>query len=221
MVCQRIYGTLADYEDQNDHNTLRSDPVFKLIAGRLPVDRNLTSQLMLSWFENTVSIADLWRFRDALLDEFIQSFDQPTTHLTLDLDVFDDPAHGNQQLIMLHGYYEQYQYLPIAITCAENDMVVLVGLRYGTCPAYLGADNDLRCLVQKLWAVWPDVHIHARADSGFEVPVMYGACRELRLSYTFGIAMNPRFCSLSDELLKQAVQTYEETKEPQRLFLAE
>jgi hypothetical protein len=221
MVRQRIYGILADYEDQNDHDTLRSDPVFKLIADRLPEDRDLASQPTLSRFENSVSIADLWRLRDALLDEFIQSFDQPPAHLTLDLDAFDDPAHGNQQLIMFHGYYEQYQYLPIAITCAENDMVPLVGLRYGTCPAYLGADNDLRYLVAKLRAVWPDVHIHVRGDSGFGVPVMYTVCRELRLSYTFGIAMNPRLCSLSDDLLKQAVQVYEETKEPQRLFVAE
>jgi hypothetical protein len=100
-------------------------------------------------------------------------------------------------------------------------MTALVGLRYGTCPAYLGADNDLRYLVSKLRAVWPDVHIHVRADSGFGVPVMYNVCRELRLSYTFGIAMNPRLCRMSDELLKQAVQVYEQTKEPQRLFVAE
>ncbi len=221
MVRQRIYGILADYEDQNDHDTLRSDPVFKLIADRLPEDRDLASQPTLSRFENSVSIADLWRLRDALLDEFIQSFDQPPAHLTLDLDAFDDPAHGKQQLIMFHGYYEQYQYLPIAITCAENDMVPLLGLRYGTCPAYLGADNDLRYLVAKLRAVWPDVHIHVRGDSGFGVPVMYKVCRELRLSYTFGIGMNPRLCSLSDDLLKQAIQVYEDTKEPQRLFVAE
>ena len=123
MVRQRIYGILADYEDQNDHDTLRSDPVFKLIADRLPDDPDLASQPTLSRFENAVSIADLWRLRDVLVDLFIQSFDEPPRHLTLDLDAFDDPAHGQQQLIMFHGYYEQYQYLPIAITCAENDMV--------------------------------------------------------------------------------------------------
>ena len=127
MVRQRIYGILADYEDQNDHDTLRSDPVFKLIADRLPDDPDLASQPTLSRFENAVSIPDLWRLRDVLVDLFIQSFDRPPRHLTLDIDAFDDPAHGQQQLIMFHGYYEQYQYLPIVITCAENDMVVLVG----------------------------------------------------------------------------------------------
>src|SRR5271155_1356631 len=220
MVRQRIFGILADYEDKNDHDPLRSDPVFKLIADRLPGDRDLASQPTLSRFENMVSIADLWRLRDVLVDLFIQSFDRPPGHLTFDLDAFDDPAHGNQQLIMFHGYYEQYQYLPIVITCAENDMVPLVGLRYGTCPAYLGADNDLRYLVGRLRAVWPDVHIHVRGDSGFGVPLMYNVCQELRLSYTFGIGMNSRLRDLSDELLNQAVKDFETTKKPQRLFLA-
>jgi hypothetical protein len=105
MVRQRIYGILADYEDQNDHDTLRSDPVFKVIADRLPVDPDLASQPTLSRFENAVSIPDLWRLRDVLADEFIQSFQAPPRHITLDLDAFDDPAHGDQQLIMFHGYY--------------------------------------------------------------------------------------------------------------------
>jgi hypothetical protein len=220
LVRQRIYGILADYEDQNDHETLRSDPVFKLIADRLPDGRDLASQPTLSRFENAVSIADLWRLRDALVDLFIQSFEAPPSHLTLDLDAFDDPAHGDQQLIMFHGYYDQYQYLPIVITCAENDLVLLVGLRHGTCAATLGADNDLRYLVGRLRAAWPDVHIHVRADSGFGVPLMYDVCRELRLSYTLGIGLNSRLRELSDDLLGQAVKEFERTKEPQRLFLA-
>src|SRR5438552_108760 len=75
MVRQRIFGILADYVDQNDHDTLRSDPVFKLIADRLPDDPDLASQPTLSRFENAVSIPDLWRLRDVLVDLFIQSFD--------------------------------------------------------------------------------------------------------------------------------------------------
>lgn len=219
MVRQRIYGILADYEDQNDHDTLRSDPVFKLIADRLPDDRDLASQPTLSRFENAVSIPDLWKLRDVLADQFIQSFDVPPSHITLDIDAFDDPAHGNQQLIMFHGYYEQFQYLPIAVTCAENDMVLLVALRHGTCHASLGADNDLRYLTQKLRAVWPDVHIHVRGDSGLGVPLMYNVCRELSLTYTFGIGMNSRLRDLSEDLQKQASQEYEKTNQAQRLFM--
>jgi hypothetical protein len=218
MVRQRIYGILADYEDQNDHDTLRSDPVFKLLADRLPDGPDLASQPTLSRFENAVSIADLWRLRDVLADLFIQSFDRPPGHLTLDVDAFDDPAHGQQQLIMFHGYYEQYQYLPIVVTCAENDMVLLVGLRHGTCHASLGVDDDLRYLMARLRAAWPDVRVHVRGDSGLGVPRMYDVCRELRLDYTFGLAMNRRLCAASDGLLGQAVERYERTGEPQRLF---
>jgi len=218
MVRQRIYGILADYEDQNDHDTLRSDPIFKLVADRLPEDPDLASQPTLSRFENAVSIADLWRLRDVMVDLFIQSFDAPPRHLTLDIDAFDDPAHGQQQLTLFHGYYEQNQYLPIAITCAENDMVVLVGLRHGTCHAALGADNDLRYLMGRLRAVWPDVQIEIRGDSGFGVPKMYDVCQELRLDFTFGIGMNSRLREASDDLLKQAVEQYGLTGEPQRLF---
>ncbi len=220
MVRQRIYGIVADYEDQNDHDTLRSDPIFKLIADRLPEDPDLSSQPTLSRFENAVKIPDLDRLRDVLVDLFIQSFDQPPRHLTLDIDAFDDPAHGAQQLIMFHGYYDQYQYLPVVITCAENDMVLLIGLRHGTCEASLGVDNDLRYLMGRLRAVWPDVQIHVRGDSGLGVPRMYLVGRELRLSYTFGIGMNSRLRDLSEGLLKEAVEEYEKTGQPQRRFLA-
>ena len=219
MVRQRIYGIIADYEDQNDHDTLRSDPVFKLIADRLPEDRDLASQPTLSRFENAVTIADLWRLRDEFADRFIRSFDKPPLRITLDLDAFDDPAHGRQQLIMFHGYYDQYQYLPIVITCAENDEVVLIGLRHGTCHASLGADDDLRYLAGRIRAVWPDVQIVIRADSGFATPVMYDVCEELGLTYTIGLGMNPRLKKLSDSLLEEAVETYAETGKPQRLFL--
>jgi hypothetical protein len=218
MVRQRIYGILADYEDQNDHDTLRSDPVFKLIADRLPDDPHLASQPTLSRFENAVSIADLWRLRDALVDSFLASFRHPPRHITLDLDAFDDPAHGQQQLTFFHGYYEQYQYLPIVVTCAENDMVLLVGLRHGTCHASLGADDDLRYLAGRLRAAWPGVRIDVRGDSGPGVPRMYDICRELDLTYTFGIAMNSRLRAASDDLLAEAVAGYERTGLPQRLF---
>jgi hypothetical protein len=221
MVRQRIYGILADYEDQNDHDTLRSDPVFKLIAGRLPEDDDLASQPTLSRFENAVTISDLWRLRDVLATLFIQSFAAPPAHLTFDLDAFDDEAHGQQQLVLFHGHYEQYQYLPIAITCAENDAVVLVGLRHGTSHAALGADDDLRYLVQRLREVWPDVQISVRGDCAFGVPWMYAVCEELRLTFTFGLALNSRLKTLSEPLQEQAVAEYERSGHPQRLFLAD
>jgi len=219
MIRQRVYGILGDYEDQNDHDTLRSDPVFKLLADRLPEDKDLASQPTLSRFENAVSVADLFRLRDALVDDFIASFQEAPRRLTLDVDAFDDPAHGHQQLIMFHGYYEQYQYLPITFTCAENDMTLLAGLRHGTCAAYLGADDDLTYLVGRLRAVWPDVQISIRGDSGFGVPCMYDACERLDVTYTFGLAMNKRLQAISAELLESVAKNFQETQTPQREFL--
>ena len=107
MVRSRVYGILAGYEDQNDHDTLRADPVFKLIADRSPVDTDLASQPTLSRFENAISIKSLKRLRDVFIDQFIASFDTPPRHLTFDLDAVDDPAHGHQQLTFWHGHYDQ------------------------------------------------------------------------------------------------------------------
>jgi Transposase DDE domain group 1 len=106
MVRSRVYGILAGYEDQNDHDTLRADPVFKLLADRSPEDDHLASQPTLSRFENAISIPSLKRLRDVFLDQFIASFDTPPRHLTFDLDAVDDPAHGQQQLTFWHGYYD-------------------------------------------------------------------------------------------------------------------
>jgi hypothetical protein len=135
MVRSRVFGILAGYEDQNDHDTLRTDPVFKLIADRSPDDPDLASQPTLSRFENAISIKSLMRLRHVFLDQFITSFDAPPCHLTFDLDAVDDPAHGQQQLTFWHGYYDQNQYLPLVITCADNDQFVMLSLRPGNVPA--------------------------------------------------------------------------------------
>ena len=189
------------------------------MCDRLPNGIDLASQPTLSRFENAVSIADLRRLRDALCDEFLDAFTVPPARITLDMDVFDDPAHGRQQLICFHGFYEQYQYLPIAITCVETDMVALVGLRHGTCAATLGADDDLRYLARRIRERFPDVEIIVRADSACGGPLMYEVCEELRLTHTFGLSMNPRLKAASADLLAQAEKQFEETGVKQWLFL--
>ena len=172
MVRARVYGILAGYEDQNDHDTLRHDPMLKLIADRSPTDDALASQPTLSRFENSINIPSLKRLRDVFIDQFIASFDAPPRHLTFDLDAVDDPAHGNQQLTLWHNYDDQNQYLPLLITCADNDQLVLLCLRHGSCHAALSADADLAYLVGRLRRVWPDVVISVRADAGFGVPAL-------------------------------------------------
>lgn len=221
MVRQRVYGILAGYEDQNDHDTLRHDPVFQLVCDRLPEEgHELASQPTLSRFENAISVKALFRLRELFVDQFLASFDEQPGRLTFDLDGFDDPAHGAQQLTLFHGYYKQNQYFPLIITNAETDLTVMVALRHGTAHAALGADEDLEYLVTRLRQKWPDVDIEVRADSGFGVPRMYEVCERLRIWYTFGIGMNSRLKTESDDLLAESVAQYEQTHAPQRLFTA-
>ena len=218
MARTRLYGILADYEDQNDHDTLRHDPVFKLLAGRSPQDADLASQPTLSRFENAIDCASLKRLRDVLIDQFIRSFATPPKRLTFDIDAVDDPTHGHQQLTLFHGYFGQYQYFPLIITCSDNDQVVMVSLRHGTAHAALGADADLEHLVARLRQVWPDVHIQVRGDAGCGVPWMYQACEPLGVEYTFGLSANQVLQRETEELLAEAVRRFEETGQPQRLF---
>lgn len=218
MSRSRIYGILADYVDQNDHDTLRSDPVFKLIANRLPDAADLASQPTLSRFENSIDIPSLKRLREEFVDQFIASFVVPPRHLTFDLDAIDDPAHGAQQLALFHGYFDQYQYFPAFITSADNDQVVVLSLRHGSAHAALGADDDLEFLVQRLRRVWPDVRICVRGDAGYGTPKMYDVGERLNIEYLFGLAANKRLQRASETLLAEAVRRFEEIGTSQRLF---
>src|SRR3954469_23913667 len=218
MVRMRVFGILAGYEDQNDHDALRTDPVFKLIADRSPADDDLASQPTLSRFENQINIPSLKRLRQVFVDQFIASFAQPPLSLTFDLDAVDDPTHGTQQLTLFHGFYEQYQYLPLVITCAENDQIVMVSLRHGTAAASLGADDDLEYLATRVRAAWPNVRIHVRGDGGFGNPTMYEVSERLEVTYTYGLSTNAVLQRASEELLAEAVRLWDETHTPQRLF---
>ena len=131
--------------------------------------------------------------------------------MTFDLDAVDDPAHGHQQLTFWHAYYDQNQYLPLVVTCAENDQFVMVVCGTARAPAALGADDDLDYLVTRLRAVWPDVRIHLRGDGGFGVPTMYEVCERLEISYTFGLSTNAVLQRASEELLAEAVRLWDET----------
>lgn len=220
MARARIYGILADYADQNDHDVLRSDPIFKLVCGRSIEDDDLASQPTLSRFENAIDVKSFFRLQEVLLEQFIASFDKPPAHLTLDIDPFDDPTHGAQQLTFFHGYYGQYQYLPRVITCAENDLVVAVCLLHGTAHPALGAADDMAWVVRRLREAFPGVRLHLRGDSGYGTPAVYEAAEELEIDYTVGIGMNATLKTWSDSLLAEAVAQWEATGQPQRLFTA-
>jgi len=223
LLRQRLYGLLADYEDCNDHDTLRADPVFKLIAERLPEADPLASQPTLSRFENAVSINTLWQTLDFLTTTGIERLQEKNNGglpaaLTLDLDATDDPAHGQQQLVLFPGYYGQYQYFPLVISEPTTKHVFYAALRPGAVHAAHGADDDLQFVVKRLRQTRCDLAIHVRGDSGFGVPWMYKICEENRLTYTFGLAANQRLQALAQPLLDRTVSEYKRTGEKQRRF---
>jgi hypothetical protein len=223
MLRQRFFGILAGYEDCNDHDTLRDDPVFKLVAGRLPEDDALASQPTLSRFENLITPAVLQKLIDFNIATGIERLKQKhggklPASITLDLDATDDPTHGNQQLTFFHGYFEQYQYFPLVISEPTTKHVLVAWLRPGTVHASLGAEDDLMRVVSALRKERPDIAIHVRADAGFGLPLMYKICEENGLSYTLGFSSNARLKKLTEGLMQQAIEQYERTGEKARLF---
>jgi Transposase DDE domain group 1 len=223
MLRQRLFGILAGYEDCNDHDTLRDDPIFKLIADRLPQDKSLASQPTLSRFENLPTPAVLQKLIDFNITTGIERLKRKhggtlPASITLDLDPTDDPTHGHQQLALFHGYFGQYQYFPLIISEPTTKHVFIAWLRPGTVHASLGADDDLMRVVNALRKERPDIQIHVRADAGFGLPRMYEICEENGLTYTFGFSTNPRLKKRTEGLMQRAVEGHQQSKQKQRLF---
>lgn len=220
IIRQRVFGIIAGYEDQNDHDTLRSDPVFKLIADRTPEQDDLASQPTISRIENAVTPADLLRLEDWFIQSFVDSFDQPPNRITLDIDTFADPTHGDQQLTFYNGFYGQYQYQVRVITCAENEQVVLPVLLHGTAHAALAAEDDLARVIETLRRRYPDVEVHVRADSAFAKPSLYRTLESLpAVSYSIGYSMDPSMRQFSEELMAQTHAQHERSGQPQRNYM--
>ncbi|MCL4202453.1 MAG: transposase [Pirellulaceae bacterium] len=171
--------------------------------------QDLASQPTLSRFENSVTPRSLLRLEEFYLDRFVNSFEERPREVTLDVDVFDDPAHGQQQMIFYHGHYQQYQYLVRAITCAENDLVALPVLLHGTAEPALGVGVDLQRVVSALRAKLPGFLIRLRADAGYAKPWLYRLCEPLDVEYSISIGMNRVLKQQTEELLQTAVQQCE------------
>ena len=223
MVRQRVFGIIAGYEDCNDHDLLRDEPVFKMIADRSPEGDPLASQPTLSRFENGVTDADFRRLVDFTVATGVERLADVNqggvpASVTLDLDATDDTTHGHQQLSLFHGYYDQYQYYPLIISEMRTRHVLLAQLRHGTAHASLGADDDVMKVVNALRAKRPDVAVHVRGDAGFGVPVMYDVCEANGLTYTLGFSSNPRLKRMTEGLMARAVEQFKRTGEKARLF---
>jgi hypothetical protein len=195
LVRQRVFQIVCGYEDQDDADMLRTDPLLKLVCGRGPeLEVDLASQPTLSRLENAVNARACYRLAEGLLGVYLQERERasggPPTHLLLDLDGTDDPTHGAQEGSTYHGYYQQHMYHPLLIFDGDTGQLLMAVLRPGTMHASRGAVTVLTRLVQRVRARWPAVQIELRADSGFAMPALYDWCEAEGIAYTLGLSTN-------------------------------
>jgi len=220
LTRQRVFGIACGYEDQNDADTLRSDPLLKLVCGRRPEsDADLASQPTLSRFENAVDRHACRALAHALLDVYLRARERDghPTHIVLDIDSTDDPTHGAQEGTAYHGYYRQHMYHPLLVFDGDTDQLVVALLRPGDAHASRGVITVLRVLIRAMRARWPGVTIEIRADGGCAVPALYDFCAQEDIGYTIGLIPNSRLEAIAAPLLAQAKERRAATGEKARL----
>ncbi len=198
MVAQRVYGLALGYEDLNDHEQLRRDPVWAMLAGRRGLEQPLAGKSTLNRLELGRSQPsryhkigyDATAMDRLLVDLYLESRVQAPERVVLDLDATDIPLHGHQEKRFFHGYYDSYCYLPLYIFAGDH----LLGarLRPADQDAAAGAVEELARVVGQLRERWPGVAILVRADSGFCREELMGWCEANRVEYVLGLARNER-----------------------------
>jgi len=190
MLAQRIGGIALGYEDLNDHETLRTDPIMQMLAEQAPESAlPLASPATLCRFENRINRQSLVRMSQALVEQFIASFKCPPKELILDFDATDDRVHGDQEGKFFHGYYDQYCFLPLYVFCGER--LLCAYLRPSNIDAALHSRAILRLLVNRLREAWPQTRIIFRADAGFCRWKTLKYCDKNDVGYVVGLARNP------------------------------
>jgi len=219
MLAQRIHAIAAGYEDDNDHQTLREDPMLQLCAGIDPVEgARLASPSTLSRLTNRITRRDCVAMHEVLVDQFIASFSEAPAELILDFDSTDDPVHGKQEARFFHGYYDRYCYLPLYVFCGEE--LLAAYLRPSNIDPSKHARAILKLLVDKLRCAFPGVRIIFRGDSGFCRWKLMRWCDRHDVHYILGLARNKRLEAMSESFMQAAEQDYESTGDKQRQFHA-
>ena len=229
LIGQRIIGLALGYEDVNDHDSLRFDPVLALFADRLEPRRPdcaaLGGKSTLNRLEHAPRDGkDRYRkiaversaVEDLFIDLFLEAHAKAPREITLDLDATDDPLHGDQEGRFFHGYYGCYCYLPLYVFCGRHLLVAT--LRRANIDASAGTIEEVARIVARIRARWPRVKILLRADSGFAREALMAWCETHRIDYVFGLARNSR---LLDELaidMAWAEDAHEKTGQPVRRF---
>jgi Transposase DDE domain group 1 len=229
LVAQRIHAQALGYEDLNDHDELRHDPVLGLLSDTLTPKRadcaTLAGKSTLNRLEHGLKgqasryhklEIDAAAMERVFLDVYVAAHKTAPARIILDLDATDDPLHGNQEGRFYHGYYRSYCYLPLYIFDGRH--LLVAKLRPANIDAAAGSMEEVARIVAHVRKAWPEVEIWLRADSGFARDDMMSWCEQSRVEYVFGMARNKRLEPMIADELRQAKATFEATKKPARVF---
>jgi hypothetical protein len=221
---QRIFQIALGYEDCNDADRLRHDPLLKTVCDRTPQDpQGLSSQPTLSRFENAQDGATLRRLLCFFEDRYVNDLPADTRQIILDIDSTDDETHGAQQLSFFSGFYREHMYHPLMIFDAESGQLVSALLRPGNVHASRGAAGLLRRVIRRIKQRFPQVQIAVRADSGFCAPLLLETLEQLNaelgdVEYLFGLAKNPVLLRQATPARSQAEERFRRRGEKVRCF---
>jgi hypothetical protein len=225
LVSQRIYGLALGYEDLNDHEQLRHDPLLRVLAGKSDVeDSPLAGKSTLNRLElsdgrpNRYKKITFWKdgIDELLVKVFMESYAAVPEEIILDVDATDLPLHGEQEGRFFHGYYDSYCYLPLYIFC--GDQILCVRLRQSNSDAAAGSLTEIQRIVAQIRAAWPEVKIVLRGDSGFCRNELMSWCEANRVDYLFGLARNQRLRRIIGPQMWEAAQQWSATGKPARVF---
>ena len=218
LLKQRVFQIACGYEDGDDSDELRNDPVLKMACERLPDGEPLASQPTISRFENALSRTDLYRIAKVFLDIFIESYDKPPEAIILDIDDTDDPTHGHQQLALFNAFHDNYCYMPIHIYEGRSGKLITTVLRPGKRPTGEQIVSILKRVVGKIREAWPEVGILLRGDSYYSCPAVYEFCEEYEIKYIFGFKPYKPLKEKAKELVEEAQKRYAREKQSVKMF---
>jgi hypothetical protein len=224
LLKQRVYQIACGYEDQNDSDFLRSDPLLKPVCGVLPESgEDLASQPTICRMENAVSARACYRIAEALGELYSASRgkDGVPKEILLDFDATDDPTHGDQEQSYYHGYFREHIYHPLLVFDGDTGQLITAVLRAGNTHASRSTVAILRRIVGLLRSTWPDVEVELRADAGFAVPAVYEYCEAEGIAYTIALITNSRLEKMAASLLEVAKRRHEKQRERKVKLLSE
>lgn len=238
LIAQRVYALALGYEDLNDHDDLRHDPLLAVLVGKQdPLGRTrsrqrdhgkaLAGKSTLNRLELTPVRADAKSrykkitvnrraVRQLFTEVFLQAHDTPPERIVLDLDATDDLIHGHQAGRFFHGYYKNYCYLPLYIFCGEH--LLCARLRPSDIDGAAGSVKELQRIVGEIRQRWPYVEIVIRGDSGFCRERIMRWCEANDVGFVLGLAKNARLNQEIAAELQQAKEQFESTNQPARVF---